>query len=82
MQSVTHSPAGHSSRVEAFLEFGGQRCRVERVGGKRLILRDPCEISSGAEAILEIRVDDWSQQWTIVLTDSQPCDGLQCVNYS
>ena len=81
MQSVTHSPEGHSSRVEAFLEFAGKRCRVERVGEDRLVLRDPCEVSRGAEATLEIRIDDWSQRWLIVLADTEPCEGLQYVKY-
>jgi hypothetical protein len=80
MQSVSRSPQGHSSRVEAFLVAGGARCRVERVGGGRLVLRDRCENLSGA-AVLTIQIDDWRQEWPIMLFDPEEQDGLQSVHY-
>jgi hypothetical protein len=48
---------GYSAEVEVYLDVGGERYAVERIGKSGLILRDDCSLPAGTLGKLVMVVD-------------------------
>ena len=77
---ISHND-GYSATVEASLLIEDQRLKLAKVGRDRLTFSHPCELPTGAEGTLTIKIDG-DESTRLVALDDGAFTGSDSVRYS